>query len=106
MNCLLISIISNICTIFNDRSFATRTKKLKDIEKRLGLPEKPKRAATAYNRFFKETYATLKDLENKKPGLVAREISGLWKQCDAAKKQEYEDAFKKESVIFSFQRIE
>lgn len=76
----------------------TRLTKLKRIEKNLGLPDKPKRAATAYNRFFKETYPTLKNLENKKPADVAREIGVLWKQCDAIKQEKYKQAFEKDLV--------
>lgn len=80
------------------RSFVTRFTKLKKIEKNLGLPEKPKRPATAYNRFFKETYRTLENLDNKKPPDVAREIGTLWKQCDAIKQEKYKQAFEKDQV--------
>lgn len=85
--------------IFNGRCYVTRSTKLKRIEKRLGLPEKPKRPATPYNRFYKETYPTLKDVESKKRPDVAREIASLWKNCDATKLQNYKEAFEKDQVI-------
>lgn len=81
-----------------NRCFVTRSTKLKEIGKTLGLPEKPKRAATAYNRFFKETYSTIQDVEKKKRADVAREIAALWKQCDASKQQKYKKAFEKDKV--------
>lgn len=87
-----------LSSISNSRTFVTRSKKLREIGKSIGLPEKPKKPPTAYNRFFKDTYTTLKDLENKKRSDVVREIAALWKQCDASKVQQYKDAFEKDQV--------
>lgn len=88
------------------RCYVTRSRKLRDIEKRLGLPDKPKRPATAYNRFFKETYPTLKDVENKKRPDVAREIASLWENCDATKLQRYKEAFEKDQVISALLKMQ
>lgn len=85
--------------ISTDRSYVSRAKKLKEIRHQLGLPEKPKRALTAYNRFFKDTYATLENVETRTRRDVAQTISALWKQCDPATQQKYKEAFEKDLVL-------
>lgn len=69
------------------------------ILRKLGIPERPKKPGTAYNRFVKEKLPLIaRDASSKPPKEVMTIAAEQWKKLDDGQKRKYNEEYQKEMV--------
>lgn len=92
----IIKFLSLLQFHFDRSSFVSRKTAL--IEKKLGMPARPKRPLMPFIRFSMEMRAT-QNFANRNAADVFVDLGALWKNADDAKKAIYKLEYQKEWVI-------